>query len=354
MRITFVLRHTGLAGGNRVIGTYAGQLKKRGHEVLVVSLPTRPLTLLKRKIKTLLKEKKQSPLERGPSYFDGIDIEHRILEKYRPITDDDVPDADAVIATWWETAEWVAALKGGKGKKFYFIQDYGAPGQELDRIVPTWSLPLHRITISRWLADLIQSHVANAGIDIVPNSVDHNHFDAPLRGKQPVPTAGFVYRSMRSKGADIVFKACKQVLRHRPDFRLIAFGPEPAPEVKYGRFDYFRLPQETDLPKIYAGCDMWLFASRIEGFGLPILEAMACRTPVIATPAGAAPELLSNGGGILLDDFTAESMAEAMLKIGAMPATNWQAMSGQAYESAKIYTWDDATDLFEKALKKTI
>ncbi|MGC8714943.1 MAG: glycosyltransferase [Leptodesmis sp.] len=49
----------------------------------------------------------------------------------------------------------------------------------------------------------------------------------------------------------------------------------------------------------YSACDAWLFPSRYEAVGLPILEAMACRTPVIGTPAGIAPEMLSDGAGIL-------------------------------------------------------
>ena len=61
---------------------------------------------------------------------------------------------------------------------------------------------------------------------------------------------------------------------------------------------HLRPPQDR-IRDIYSKCDAWLFGSRSEGFGLPILEAMACRTPVIGTPAGAAPELLGDGRGIL-------------------------------------------------------
>ena len=66
---------------------------------------------------------------------------------------------------------------------------------------------------------------------------------------------------------------------------------------------FVRQPAQDMIRDIYGQCDVWLFSSRSEGFGLPLLESMACRTPVIATPAGAAPELCAGGGGITVPLF---------------------------------------------------
>ncbi len=114
--------------------------------------------------------------------------------------------------------------------------------------------------------------------------------------------------------------------------------------------DHEIAPAQARIPEVYASCDAWLFGSSVEGFGLPILEAMACRTPVIGTPAGAAPELIGQGGGILVPHDDPQAMAEAILKICMMPENDWQAMSDAAYRTATSYTWDDATDRFEAAL----
>ena len=112
---------------------------------------------------------------------------------------------------------------------------------------------------------------------------------------------------------------------------------------------YYR-PSQEKIREIYSSCDFWLFSSRAEGFGLPILEAMACRTPVIATWAGAAPELVGKGGGILLDDWSVEGMSDASAKALAMAPEDWRTMSCRAREIATNYNWDDATTLFERAL----
>jgi glycosyltransferase involved in cell wall biosynthesis len=108
------------------------------------------------------------------------------------------------------------------------------------------------------------------------------------------------------------------------------------------------------LRDIYARCDAWLFGSRMEGFGLPILEAMACRTPVIATPAGAAPELLSGGGGVLVPAEDPRAMARAILRVCSLSPLRWRRLSDAALTTAASYSWEGAAERFEKALEHAL
>ena len=116
MRITFVLPAANLGGGARVIAMYAEHLRRRGHQILVVSTKKKVPHLLDR-IKLFIKGYGWWPSDPGPSHFDGLELEHRVINRFRPVTDSDMPDADVVVATWWETAEWVAQLSPAKGAK---------------------------------------------------------------------------------------------------------------------------------------------------------------------------------------------------------------------------------------------
>lgn len=352
MKITFILAYAGLDGGIRVVATYADRLKKRGHEVTVISTPKRQLSF-KQKVKSLLKDRKWPSQKHGPSHLDGLDVEHKVLEHYRPITNDDVPDADVVIATWWETAEWVNTFAASKGKKIYFIQHHETFSQlPIARVKATYALPFHKITISHWLLEIMKNEYGDNNVFLVPNSVDHQRFNALPREKQSLPTVGFMYSLAHFKGCDIIIDALNKVRKSIPELKVIAFGacelstslPLPPSTVYYLR------PRQDEIPIIYSSCDFWLFGSRAEGFGLPLLEAMACRTPVIASPAGAAPELISQGGGILLEEITVENMAQAIQFMTNLSESNWQSMSENAHKTATKYSWDDATNLFEKAL----
>jgi glycosyltransferase involved in cell wall biosynthesis len=112
---------------------------------------------------------------------------------------------------------------------------------------------------------------------VVPNSVDHDQFFAPPRGKHARPTVGFLYSTAALKGVDVSLKAIADVRTRFPDLDVISFADQ-AP--RGGKLDGVQLhvsPHQSTLRDIYASCDVWLTASRSEGFNLPAMEAMACR-----------------------------------------------------------------------------
>jgi glycosyltransferase involved in cell wall biosynthesis len=356
MRITFVVALADLSGGFRVIATYAQRLKERGHEVTVVSRP-RAKPKLRDKLRAVMKG---YPMPLDPrhdrTHMEGTGVPHRLLERFRPVKASDVPDGDVAIATWWESAEWVEALPASKGAKVHFIQDYETWGGEhtVARVDATCRLPMPKITPARWVKELLANRFDQHDVTLVPNAVDLEKFTAPPRGKQASPTVGFMYTPFLNKGADVSIKAIELARKQLPDLKVVCFGsaaerPDlPLPE---GAEFHHRAP-ESLLKEIYGKCDVWLFGTRKEGFGLPILEAMACRTPVIGTPAGAAPELLGEGGGTLVPMEDPAAMAEALVKVCRLPDPDWRQMSDKAHATATRYTWDDATDLFEAVLKR--
>jgi glycosyltransferase involved in cell wall biosynthesis len=358
MRITFVLNHVNLNGGIRVIAIYAERLKKRGHQITVISRP-RPVQPFKSRVKSLLKGNGW-PTDPNtlPDHFDNVDVDFRVIESRRPIVDRDVPDGDVVIATWWETADWVNALSPSKGAKAYFVQDFGAnDAQPMEELARTWRLPLHRIIISQYIREMVKQHADDGReISYVPNAVDLEQFRSPPRGKQPTPAVGTIYSPSHFKGADIALKAAEIARQKLSDLRLIGFGSTVPADLRLPEWTTLRnrVP-DNELKNIYAACDAWLFPPRKEGYGLPVTEAMACRTPVIATPAGAAPELINaHGGGMLVPHDDPAAMAEAIVKICSLADNEWRRLSDAAYATVAGYSWDDATERFEAALKLAI
>jgi glycosyltransferase involved in cell wall biosynthesis len=357
VKITFVLAQADLSGGVRVVSIYAERLKRRGHEVLIVARPSRAPTLREKARSALTGRALPAAARTGPSHLDDLDVDVHFIDAHRPMRPGDVPESDVVIATWWETAEWVEAMPESKGAKAYFLQHYEVhAGQPVARVERTWRAPMHKITISQWLVDLARDHFGDTSVSLVPNSVDLQQFSAPPRGKQAVPTVGVMYSVVPFKACEVSLKAVELASRVVPKLRLVAFGTsDPAPEMPMPAGSEFRKqpPQEV-LREIYGKCDAWLFSSRSEGFGLPLLEAMACRTPVIATPAGAAPDVCAGGGGILVPRDDPAAMARAIEKVVAMSDPAWRDMSAKAHATASRYTWEDATTLFEAALRQAV
>lgn len=353
MKITFVIGRANLSGGSRVIATYADLLTRRGHEVRVVSQPNSKHTLFDH-IRSLSRTGRLARQTTTKHHFARPGLDFQIIDSIRPIIDDDLPDADVVIATFWVTAYWVAALAPQKGRKFYFVQ-----GHEVHDHLPwqisrgSYYLPLKKITVSNWLANTMAEEYDDRDVALVPNGVDTTLFHAQPRTRQSVPTIGMMYSPTHLKGTDTVLKAVEKARQRMPNLRLVAFSTtDPASHLPLPQNTrYVRTPDQTEIRDIYGTCDAWLFGSRHEGFGLPLLEAMACRTPVIATRAGAAPDLIQDGvNGHIINVGDADSMADKILSTLTLSPTDWRAMSNAAHTTAQANTWDSCADRFERAL----
>lgn len=363
LRITFVLPVADLTGGVRVVGLHAEHLAARGHHVTVVSGSV--ACGLHRRLSNVKHGLGFGRFVAPPaSHIDAKKVQHVVLPHDRPVTEADVPDGDVVVATWWGTAAPVLALGSAKGAKMYLIQHderelCGAGAAVSD----TWHLPLHKVVIARWLEPVLRDAGVTDPIDVVPNTVSPELFFAPPRGKQPQPTAGFVYVDHPSKGCDIAIEAVRQARETRPDLRVRTFGRDleyagmPLPP----ETAFTRSPALPAMREIYASCDVWLQPSRSEGFGLPILEAMACRTPVIGTPAGAAPDVLpdnaadggiGHGGGVLVPAEDPAAMAAAIVRVTGLNDAAWRDLSDRALRTVTGYTWDDATDKLESSMRR--
>jgi glycosyltransferase involved in cell wall biosynthesis len=373
VRISWVLPPDAQTGGMRVIATYAARLAARGHIVTALQ-PRHPRPSLRAQARSFVRRRIWlRNFNHDPSYFDQLEralpnghhpsaggrFQRIQLPHCGPIANHEMPPGDVVIATWWETAEWVQTFTPDKGAWAYLVQHYEAhiPMQPVDRVDATWRAPLRKIVVAQWLADLARDRFAEQAGDtiVIPNAADTDLFFADPRGKQPQPTIGFMYSEAPFKGSDIALEALRLAARSLPAINVVCFGLDPLPPALRALLPantrFFVRPTKEVLRQCYSACDAWLFASRVEGFGLPILEAMACRTPVIGTPAGAAPDLLGPAGGILVPMENPQAMADAILQIAAMPEEQWIQRSRAAYQVATRYTWDHATDQFESALR---
>ena len=72
--------------------------------------------------------------------------------------------------------------------------------------------------------------------------------------------------------------------------------------------------ENTDLAALYSGAFAFLYPSLRESFGIPMLEAMACGTPIIAGNTSAMPEIAGDGA-LLVDPFSPEDITAKILKL---------------------------------------
>lgn len=93
------------------------------------------------------------------------------------------------------------------------------------------------------------------------------------------------------------------------------------------------------LPSLYAGAALFAFPSIYEGFGLPLLEAMACGVPTVASATSSMPEIAADAG-LLVDPMDEAALAEALTR--GLEDTTWRAWSSRrGLERAALFRWSD-------------
>ncbi|QIE24421.1 GDP-mannose-dependent alpha-mannosyltransferase [Caballeronia sp. SBC1] len=109
---------------------------------------------------------------------------------------------------------------------------------------------------------------------------------------------------------------------------------------RYPKANYLGVLSQAELAKVYAAADVFVFPSRTDTFGLVLLEAMACGTPVAAYPVTGPIDVLGTDGPGALDEDLREACLRA-LKIERADARAW----------AEKFSWRAASEQFASNLK---
>lgn len=96
---------------------------------------------------------------------------------------------------------------------------------------------------------------------------------------------------------------------------------------------------EEDMPYLYSGASVFVFPSLYEGFGFPVLEAMACGAPVVASSASSIPEVTGDAA-LLVDSHRPGDLAEAISRIRSDPTLREQ-LTRSGLARASQLKWSD-------------
>ncbi|MCR4324902.1 MAG: glycosyltransferase family 4 protein [Candidatus Curtissbacteria bacterium] len=130
------------------------------------------------------------------------------------------------------------------------------------------------------------------------------------------------------------------ILKDNPQFHLVLTG-------KYGWGSGFHSPEnviwtnyvsQEDLVSLYAGCRVFVYPSLYEGFGLPILEAMACGAPVVTSNNSSMAEIAKDAA-ILVDPRSEGQLTRAIQMVINLNMDNYQKMVRASLGRARRYSW---------------
>ncbi|MGH9120841.1 MAG: glycosyltransferase family 4 protein [Acidimicrobiales bacterium] len=116
-----------------------------------------------------------------------------------------------------------------------------------------------------------------------------------------------------------------------------------------GRFVRIKRPTDVELATLMAGADAFCLPSLTEGFGLPVLEAMACGTPVVTSNRGSLPEVVGDAG--LVVEPTGPALAEALYTL-LSDATRRAQLGEVSRRRAETMSWDRTAEGWLAVLRK--
>ena len=107
-----------------------------------------------------------------------------------------------------------------------------------------------------------------------------------------------------------------------------------------GRLIFTEYVEDPTLVTLYRHADVFVLPSLCEGFGIPIIEAMACGTPVVASNTGALPEVVADAG-VLVDPYSAKAIAEGLAEVLSTPGLR-ERMVARGARRVADFTWERA------------
>lgn len=185
---------------------------------------------------------------------------------------------------------------------------------------------------------------------VIHEGVSRQVFHPPAARTEPVepPFILFVGGEFPNKNREAALAAFSRLIQESQlphHLVLVGQGSRPAerlqqrhPHLDLNRVHWLAAVSQEELARLYREADVLLFPSICEGFGLPVLEAMASGTPVIASNVSALPEVVGDAG-ILIDPQDVNGIVAALQQLLSDRELQQQLIDA-GLERAKAFTWE--------------
>jgi glycosyltransferase involved in cell wall biosynthesis len=307
----------------------------------------------------------------------ALHTRNRIFQERLPSTS--LRDASAVVG--FDTSSWILTERAQRmGKPFLLDQSIVHPAvneataRSLTSAFPEWSVTTeeksaglmalekmeHELATKVVVASsftrrsLIENGVSPDKVILNPYGVDLKlfHPSSQPRKREPLRFV-FVGAISARKGVPLLIKAWQSLSLKGCELWLV--GPiSPSERSLIPNMPSLKIKGKyplTGLPELLRQCDVMVFPSYCEGFGLVLLEALATGLPIITTEATAGPDLIESGvEGLLLPSGNFDALCDSIRYFAEEP-TRVDPMSKAARQCAERFSWDSYGDRWQQILK---
>lgn len=285
-------------GGVKVVYEYANYLAGKGHKVYLYIV--RGKTLENARLPENLKNNlvKLIIAHRRISWFSFDRRVHRV--SINRIDNEEIEDADVVIATSVETALPVANLNQTKGKKVYFIQDFENWTYSDEEVCYTYGLGMTNIVVADWLKQIVDEYSSNPSY-LISNSINTKLFKVFSSPESRSPhSIVFHYRKESYKGARYAIETVRMLYSKYNDLDVYVVSTNDPPDDLPECCTFLKNLSPKEVAEVNNKARVFMCSSIEEGFGLPGLEAMACGCVLVSSKYRGVLEYAVDGKNALL------------------------------------------------------
>ncbi|ABS21695.1 glycosyltransferase [Bacillus cytotoxicus] len=262
LRIAYVMNHTRVCGGAKIILEHTNQLVDRGHEVFIISRDAKP---------------------------DWKEIKAKYIQALQQSSFvQSIPDVDIIVCTVADQVPECYLLGNAPVILFeqgdvYIYEFDKIPQSSKEFYQKIWRFPIPVVGVSKVLMDTLDKNFGCKG-KILHNALNDNYFYPPIVNNKPHDKLKVLFVGQENnhfKGISIVREALKIVRRTGREFDEV-WVSQTTPKSQFDG-ELVINPSQEQLGEIYRSSDIFISGSYYESFPLPPLEAMTCGCAVIST-----------------------------------------------------------------------
>lgn len=243
---------------------------------------------------------------------------------------------------WWRLQYWFVRRRANffltisEFTKQEMMRIWGIPADKIHIVPCACSKELKRVTDAERLTTLRKKYdLPEHFLLFVGNFNPRKNLERLIRAYDLARDSGKVTHQLviaGEQGWKFDRQTALQGITHQDDVRFIGFVPD------------------EDMAALYSASDAFLFPTLYEGFGIPVIEAQSCGTPVLTSNVSSLPEV-GGDAAVYVDPYNVESICNGMEKIvGDAPLA--QELRQKGYENAKRFSWEKSAEKLRDIIER--
>jgi glycosyltransferase involved in cell wall biosynthesis len=342
MKIAFVLPGRGRSGGNKVTVIAANGLIERGRQV----------RLLVHQSKAFSRSKLRNVWLKihYPGANDWLPLFNGRIEPFRDLTQCRFENNEIIVAVGLWSCQEISRVKNSNIKKVHSI--HGAPPRDINLMKAAWIENVPKIVVASFLKQKVKDVCGQEVIAVIPNGIDTNEYypSVPESERDGIGTMFGFPTCYKDSDPETILGVLRSLKQRQPKVTQRVFGACRRPK-QIPRKMYTRLPSIERAREIFSRSLVWFLASRSEGFGIPILEAMACGCAVVATDSGGPRDIIKDGENGFLVEVGKVDEIVGKVKLLLNNDGLRRRIVKNARKTVKNFNWGSSIDKLEEVLQ---